>query len=246
MSIPPVCSGGAGGSVVVVGGSVGGGGAVVGGSVTGGGDVVAGWVGGGVVTGGAGMVAGAVGAGVGGSVAGGSVAGGSVSGGAVSGAVVVTRPGRFGRVVEVVVVRRVWAGGPVAGSVAATEVSGSAGGASVAGVAAAVVPGAAVVAVVGAVAAVVVVAGRVVGASLVEVDTVLTSTDGAGLGWVWPPDDGTRQMMASTPNATISPAMISRATRRRLRGRSVRSSYSSSSITLPPKVVPRWPPMMGL
>jgi len=240
MSIPPVCSGGAGGSVVVVGGSVGGG-AVVGGSVTGGGDVVAGWVGGGVVTGGAGMVAGAVGAGVGG-----SVAGGSVSGGAVSGAVVVTRPGRFGRVVEVVVVRRVWAGGPVAGSVAATEVSGSAGGASVAGVAAAVVPGAAVVAVVGAVAAVVVVAGRVVGASLVEVDTVLTSTDGAGLGWVWPPDDGTRQMMASTPNATISPAMISRATRRRLRGRSVRSSYSSSSITLQSKVAPRWPPMMGL
>jgi len=148
----------------------------------------------------------------------------------VSGAVVVTRPGRFGRVVEVVVVRRVCAGGPVAGSVAATEVSGSAGGAPVAGAAAAVVPGA-VVAVVGAVAAVVVVPGRVVGASLVDVDTVLTSTDGAGLGWVWPPDDGTRQMMASTPNATISPAMISRATRRRLRGRSVRSSYSSSSIT---------------
>jgi hypothetical protein len=156
----------------------------------------------------------------------------------------------LGRVVDVVVVvRRVWAGGPVTGSVAATEVSGSAGGASVAGVAAAVVPGAAVVAVVdvvGLVAAVVLVAGRVVGATVLLVDTVLTSTDGAGLGWVWPPDDGTRQRMASTPNATISPAMISRATRRRLRGRSVRSSYSSSSITLQSKVAPRWPPMMGL
>jgi hypothetical protein len=40
--------------------------------------------------------------------------------------------------------------------------------------------------------------------------------------------------------------MISRATRRRRRGRSVRSSYSSSSITLGSKVAPRWLPMMGL
>ena len=235
MPVPPPSWGGAGASVVVVGGSVGGG-TVVGGRVTGGGEVVAGAVGGGVVTvGDVGVVAGAVDGAV----------GGSVSAGAVPGSVVVTRPVRFGRVVEVVVVRRVWAGGPVGVSVATTEVSGSAAGACVAGAAAAVVPGAAVVAVVGAVAAVVVVAGFVVGATLV-VETVLTSTDGVGLGWLWPPDDGTRQRRASTPSATISPAMISRATRRRLRGRSVRSSYSSSSITLPSKVAPRWPRRMGL
>jgi hypothetical protein len=238
MLMPESVSGGgwagAGAGVVVVAA-----GSVVGGSVTGGAAVVGGSVGAGVVGGGgAGVVAG-------GAVAEGGGGGGSVLGsgsGAGAGSVVGGRvPERdAGRVVVVVVVVR--RGGALAAG-ATTDVSTAGAVVSAPATATAIVDvGPAVVEA----GTVVPVAGRVVlGATVV--DTVLTSTEGDGEGWVsFPPDDGTVHTRAKTPKATSSPAMITLATRRRLRGRSVRSSYSSSSITSPAKVVARWRPMMGL
>jgi hypothetical protein len=216
MSMPGSAAGGwvvvvSGGGWVVV---------VVGGSVTGGAAVVGGSVGAGCVVGaGAGVVGGGGGAAVGGG--GGSVlgSGSGVTAGSVVGGRVPER--ELGRVVVVVVARRFVPAG--AGATEDESIGGAGSVPATPAVTVEVAPAVVGVATVEPVAVVPVAGLVVLGARVV--DTVLTCTDGDGLGWVAPPpDDGTCQTIASTPSATSSPAMTRRATRRRLRGRSVRSS----------------------